>query len=167
MTNAVGDQGLSFSKRWVVQGPLRNARPRARNKRPAYLAAGATVSAGNRLVQQVDDAALRDQEAPLRSDDLTTLPSPHDDRIGNAIYAICLSGYALWKLEEKSMAERSDLIRQAAELRQQAEQESNETIRSRLFRMAEHYDHLADSQGWSEAHPVTVAAIGDVFTKRE
>ena len=65
------------------------------------------------------------------------------------------------------MAERSDLIRQAAELRQQAEEESDETIRSRLLRMAEHYGHLADSQGWSEAHPVTVAAIGDVFTKRD
>jgi hypothetical protein len=65
------------------------------------------------------------------------------------------------------MVERSDLIRQAAELRQQAEQESDETIRSRLLRMAEHYHHLADSQGWSEAHPVTVAALGDVFTKRE
>lgn len=65
------------------------------------------------------------------------------------------------------MAERSDLIRQAAELRQQAEQESDATIRGRLLRMAEHYDHLADSQGWSQAHPVTVAALSDVFIKRE
>ena len=63
------------------------------------------------------------------------------------------------------MAERSDLTRHAADLRQQAEQESDETIRSRLIRMAESFDHLAESQGWSETHPVTVAALGEVFTK--
>lgn len=67
MTNAVGDQGLSLSKRWVVQGPLRNARPRARDKRLARLAAGATVSAADSLVQQADDAALRDRAAPAGS----------------------------------------------------------------------------------------------------
>ncbi|WP_024507055.1 hypothetical protein [Bradyrhizobium sp. ARR65] len=65
------------------------------------------------------------------------------------------------------MAERSDLIREAAELRQQAEQEADKTIRRRLIRMAERYEHLAESQGWSEAHPTTVASLGDVFIKGE
>jgi hypothetical protein len=64
------------------------------------------------------------------------------------------------------MADRSDLIREANRLRQQAQHEGDETIRRRLIRMADHYDHLADSQSWSEAHPTSVAALGEVFTKR-
>lgn len=65
------------------------------------------------------------------------------------------------------MTDRSDLIRQANELRQRAEREADETIRDRLNRMADHYTHLAESQSWSEAHPPSVSDIGDMFTKRD
>jgi hypothetical protein len=63
------------------------------------------------------------------------------------------------------MTDRSDLVRQANELRQQAEQEADQNIRVRLNRMADHYIHLAESQNWSEAHPPSVAALSDIFTK--
>jgi hypothetical protein len=63
------------------------------------------------------------------------------------------------------MTDRSDLVRQANELRQQAELEADENIRTRLTRMADHYAHLAESQSWSEAHPTTIASPGEVFTK--
>jgi len=65
------------------------------------------------------------------------------------------------------MADRSDLIRQADDLRRQAEQEPDEKLRSRLKRMADHYVHLADSQSWSEAHPADVGSLSDLFTKRD
>jgi hypothetical protein len=65
------------------------------------------------------------------------------------------------------MTDPSDLIRQANELRQQAEHEADENIRDRLNRMADHYVHLADSTSWSEAHPPTAASLGEVFTKRD
>lgn len=63
------------------------------------------------------------------------------------------------------MPEHSDLIRQAAELRQQAEHEADAVLRDRLFRMAERYEHLVSSRDWSEAHPVTVGALSDVFIR--
>jgi hypothetical protein len=64
------------------------------------------------------------------------------------------------------MADRSDLIRKANQLREQAQHEGDEPIRRRLLRMADYYARLADSQSWSEAHPPSVAALGDMFTKR-
>jgi hypothetical protein len=64
------------------------------------------------------------------------------------------------------MTDRSDLIRQANDFRQQAEREADESLRERLIRMADHYDHLAESQAWSEAHPADAAALADVFIKR-
>jgi hypothetical protein len=63
--------------------------------------------------------------------------------------------------------ERADLIRHADELRQQAKNEGDETIRDRLVRMAEHYVHLADSQNWSEAHPPTLASLSAMLAKRD
>jgi hypothetical protein len=63
--------------------------------------------------------------------------------------------------------ERADLIRHADELRQQAKNEGDETIRDRLVRMAEHYIHLADSQNWSEAHPPTIASLSEMLAKRD
>jgi hypothetical protein len=60
-----------------------------------------------------------------------------------------------------------DLIQRANELKQQAELEPDETIRDRLIRMAQHYNHLAESQLWSEAHPPTIAALSDVLVKRD
>jgi hypothetical protein len=64
------------------------------------------------------------------------------------------------------MTEHNDLIRRADDLRQQAKTESDQTIRDRLVRMAEHYAHLADSQTQSEAHPPNVAALGEMLTRR-
>ncbi|MGA7803858.1 hypothetical protein [Bradyrhizobium sp.] len=64
------------------------------------------------------------------------------------------------------MADRSDLIREANQLREQAQHEADEELRGRLLRMANHYTHLADSLNWSEAHPATVAALGEMFMKR-
>jgi hypothetical protein len=65
------------------------------------------------------------------------------------------------------MADRHDFLGQANALRQQAEHESDETIRARLQRMADHYVHLADSEAWSQAHPVSAGSLGEVFTKRD
>jgi len=63
------------------------------------------------------------------------------------------------------MADSLALIRRAGELRDWAEHEADESVRSRLMRMADHYDHLAESQRWSEAHPPDVKALGDLLTK--
>jgi hypothetical protein len=60
-----------------------------------------------------------------------------------------------------------DLIQRANELKEQAKLETDETVRDRLIRMATHYNHLAESQSWSEAHPPTVAALSDVLMKRD
>jgi two-component sensor histidine kinase len=65
------------------------------------------------------------------------------------------------------MIDRSELIRQANELRQQAELEADENIRNRLLSMAERYVHLAESETWSEAHPADAVSLSEVFTKRE
>jgi hypothetical protein len=65
------------------------------------------------------------------------------------------------------MVNSSDLIRQAKELREQAEHQADESIRNRLNSMADHYAHLAESQNWSETHPADAASLSDVFTKRE
>ena len=65
------------------------------------------------------------------------------------------------------MTGRPDLIQHANELKRQAESESDPDIRDRLVRMAEHYIDLAESQDWSEAHPPTVAALSELFTRRE
>jgi hypothetical protein len=65
------------------------------------------------------------------------------------------------------MTGRPDLIQRANELKQQAESEGDPDIRDRLVRMAEHYNDLAESQDWSEAHPPTVASLSELFTRRE
>lgn len=65
------------------------------------------------------------------------------------------------------MSDRSDLIRRADELRRQAEREQDESIRSRLIRMADHYMHLVESQTWSDAHPPNASSLGEIFTKSD
>jgi hypothetical protein len=65
------------------------------------------------------------------------------------------------------MTGRPDLIQRANGLKQQAESESDPEIRDRMARMAEQYIELAESQDWSEAHPPTVAALSELFTRRE
>jgi hypothetical protein len=64
-----------------------------------------------------------------------------------------------------AMIDRSDLVRKANDLRQQAELEANEQTRDTLIRLADHYAHLAESQAKSEANPVDVTSIGELFTK--
>jgi hypothetical protein len=63
------------------------------------------------------------------------------------------------------MVDSSVLVRRASELRDWAEHEVDETIRSRLTSMADHYAHLAESQNWSKAHPPDVSELGDLLTK--
>jgi hypothetical protein len=63
------------------------------------------------------------------------------------------------------MLDPSDLIHRANELRQQAEQESDQGIRDRLIRMADSYVHLAESENWARANPATAASLADVFVK--
>lgn len=63
------------------------------------------------------------------------------------------------------MVDSSVLVRRASELRDWAEHESNETIRSQLMSMADHYQHLAESQNWSKAHPPNVSELSDLLTK--
>ncbi len=65
------------------------------------------------------------------------------------------------------MTDPSDLVRQAAELRERAGRESDENLRARLNRMADHYAHLAESQSQSKAHPTSVESLGELFTKPE
>jgi hypothetical protein len=69
--------------------------------------------------------------------------------------------------EDVAMVERSDLIEQAKELRQRAEHEADEPTRNRLIEMADRCDRLVKSQSWSEAHPVTVASLDELFTDRD
>jgi hypothetical protein len=64
-----------------------------------------------------------------------------------------------------AMIDRSDLIRKANDLRQQAELEANEQTRDTLIRLADYYAHLAESQAESEANPVDVASLGELLTK--
>lgn len=63
------------------------------------------------------------------------------------------------------MIDRSDLIRQANELRERAELETDERSRNRLMRMADHYAHLAESKAQSEAHPPSASSLGEIFAK--
>jgi hypothetical protein len=63
------------------------------------------------------------------------------------------------------MLDPSDLVHRANELRQQADHEFDQAIRDRLIRMADSYIHLAESENWAKAHPVSVASLADVFVK--
>jgi hypothetical protein len=73
----------------------------------------------------------------------------------------------VYAAKEDVMTDRSNLSRQANELRQQAELEADEQIRDRLLRMADHYAHLAESQADSEAHPPGPESLAEIFTKRD
>lgn len=68
---------------------------------------------------------------------------------------------------ESIMADRHDFLNLANELRQQAEREPDEVVCRHLQRMADHYVHLADSQTWSQAHPVSATSLGELFIKRD
>jgi hypothetical protein len=65
------------------------------------------------------------------------------------------------------MVDGSVLVHRASELRDWAQHEDDEAIRSLLMRMADHYDHLAESQRWSEAHPPDVTALSGLLAKGE
>lgn len=61
------------------------------------------------------------------------------------------------------MPEHSDLIAQAEQLKQRAENEPDAKIKARLLRMADRYVHLAQSQAWSREHPPSAAGLADVL----
>lgn len=63
------------------------------------------------------------------------------------------------------MTNRIDFLDQANELRQQAENERDKAIRARLQRMAEHYEHLAESGAQNPS--ADAASLGELFTKRD
>ncbi len=65
------------------------------------------------------------------------------------------------------MPDRSLLLRNADDLRQQADHEPDATIRDRLLRMAEHCVQLAAAEDWSATHPTSAASVGDLFAKDE
>ena len=60
-----------------------------------------------------------------------------------------------------TMTDPSDLMRRAAELTDRADHEESIETRDRLLRMAAHYVHIAESEEWLAAHPIsTGSAIG-------
>jgi hypothetical protein len=63
------------------------------------------------------------------------------------------------------MVDSTVLMRRASDLRDWAEHEADETIRGQLMSMADHYQHLAETQGWAKAHPPDVSELSDLFTK--
>ena len=67
--------------------------------------------------------------------------------------------------EVLNMSNPTEMIQKAEELRRQAEQEEDATIRERLTHMADQYVHLAESKAWSETHPTSAATFTDVFIK--
>ena len=63
------------------------------------------------------------------------------------------------------MVDSSALVHRASQLRDWADHEADENIRGRLMSMADHYEHLAESQNWSKAHPADVSELGNLLTK--
>ncbi|WP_407157202.1 hypothetical protein [Bradyrhizobium sp. STM 3557] len=62
------------------------------------------------------------------------------------------------------MIDSAALAERASELRDWADKETDKTIRRRLISMADHYEHLAESQNWSKAHPADVSELGDLLS---
>lgn len=65
------------------------------------------------------------------------------------------------------MTDRSDLMKRAEDLREQAERESDDAIHDRLIRMADRYVHLAESQAMADSHPVSAASVSELFIKQD
>jgi len=65
------------------------------------------------------------------------------------------------------MTDSAELIKEAEALAKSAEHETNEKIRQRLLRMAEHYRHLADSKNWSANHPPTPGALAELLVPQK
>lgn len=63
------------------------------------------------------------------------------------------------------MIDSSALTNRASQLRDWADHEADEAMRGRLVRMADHYEHLAQSRSWSKAHPPDVSELSDLFFK--
>ncbi|MBU6463398.1 MAG: hypothetical protein KGK01_04180 [Bradyrhizobium sp.] len=63
------------------------------------------------------------------------------------------------------MIDSSALLHRASQLRDRAKHEIDEAVRSRLISMADHYEHLAESQNWSKAHPPDVSELSNLFTR--
>ena len=63
------------------------------------------------------------------------------------------------------MTDPADLMRRAAELTDRADHEEDIEVRDRLLRMAEHYVHVAESEEWLAAHPVSNQSVTQLFNK--
>jgi hypothetical protein len=61
------------------------------------------------------------------------------------------------------MSDPGDLLKRANELSERANGEQNPEVRDRLFRMAAHYTHLAESEQRLAANPVSIASIRNLF----
>jgi hypothetical protein len=57
------------------------------------------------------------------------------------------------------MTDPSDLMRRAAELTDRADHEESIEVRDRLLRMAAHYVHIAESEEWLAAHPISIGSV--------
>jgi hypothetical protein len=57
------------------------------------------------------------------------------------------------------MTDPSDLMRRAAELTDRADHEESIEVRDRLLRMATHYVHIAESEEWLAAHPISIGSV--------
>ena len=57
------------------------------------------------------------------------------------------------------MTDPSDLMRRAAELTDRADHEESIEARDRLLRMATHYVHIAESEEWLAAHPISIGSV--------
>jgi hypothetical protein len=63
------------------------------------------------------------------------------------------------------MTDPSDLMRRAAELTDRADHEESIEVRDRLLRMAAHYVHIAESEEWLTAHPISIASVTGLLSQ--
>jgi len=63
------------------------------------------------------------------------------------------------------MTDPSDLMRRAAELTDRADHEDSIEVRERLLRMAAHYVHIAESEEWLAAHPISIGSVAGLLDK--
>jgi hypothetical protein len=64
------------------------------------------------------------------------------------------------------MTDPSDLMRRAAELTDRADHEDSIEVRDRLLRMAAHYVHIAESEEWLAAHPISIGSLTGLLDKK-
>jgi hypothetical protein len=65
------------------------------------------------------------------------------------------------------MTDQAELLTRAKELTERAAFEEDPSIRERLTEMAKLYTHLAESEGWLAANPVSLAGVGDLIVRSD